>query len=119
MKRRCPKCAAEWELKGAIGFREECPECAAFLHTCPNCRNFEPNRRDCRIPTTDPVHDREGMNFCEEFEFGTPTTGPSIASATLPGNGKAPSTFPSAPKGKMTADEARRKFENLFRDPKA
>jgi hypothetical protein len=116
-------------MRGPIGFREECPECAAFLHTCPNCRNYEPHRRDCRILTTEPVHDRESANFCEDYEFGVPGTGTattSSSSAAAPpsrppatnGRGGRSSGSPASG-GKISSDEARRRFENLFRDPKA
>ena len=98
MRIRCPKCGTEWEKKERIGFRDECPECAAYIHTCANCRHYDPALKDCRIPTTDPVHDRQGQNFCEEFELaGSP---------------------PAADRGEArpSADEARRRFEDLFRD---
>ena len=112
MKRRCPKCSAAWEIKGPIGFREECPECAAFVHTCLNCRNYDPVRRDCRIPTTEPVHDCEGANFCEDYEFGTPASG-TAASRIRPAAHSPPAD------GKISAEEARRRFENMFRDPES
>jgi hypothetical protein len=119
MKRRCSKCSAEWEIKGPIGFREECPECAAYLHTCSNCRIFDARSAACRSPTTEPVADIQSINFCEEFEYGpggdpngvTPTVRPAARPAT--GGGKAP------PAKTSSADDARKRFENLFKDPKA
>ena len=51
-----------------IVFRETCDHCSAWLHCCKNCRFYQrglPN--DCRVPGTDPISDREGVNFCEEF----------------------------------------------------
>jgi hypothetical protein len=107
MKRRCPKCGEEWEIKGPIGFREECPECAAFIHICTNCAHYVPATRGCRIPTTDPVHDRQSANFCEEFEFGSG------------GAGAAGEGAPARPaESNPSAEEARRRFEDLFRDSK-
>jgi len=112
MKRRCPKCGAEWEIKGPIGFREECPECAVFMHACANCVQYEPQTRGCRLPTTDAVHDRQSVNFCEEFEFNT-------GEPPVGGKGAPPKTAPSrSAEPKPPAEEARRRFENLFRDPK-
>ncbi len=102
MKRRCPKCAAEWEIKGPIGFREECPQCAAFMHTCAHCRNYQPGTKSCRLPDTEAVHDRESVNFCEEFEFGPPAVA-------------APGPPPAA---KPPSGDARQRFEDLFRGPK-
>jgi hypothetical protein len=112
MKRRCPKCSAEWESKGVIGFREECPDCAAFLHTCANCRIFDARSGACRSPTTEPVADLQGVNFCEEFEFGPGGDPNGIPPAPR-------AAGPKPPAKPMTADEARRKFESLFRDPKS
>jgi hypothetical protein len=111
MKRRCPKCGEEWDIKGPVGFREECPECAAFIHTCTNCAHYEPGARGCLILTTDPVHDRQGVNFCEEFEFNT-------GEPPVGGKGPGPARTAQAGQPKLSAEEARRKFENLFRDPK-
>ena len=111
MKRRCPKCGAEWEIKGPIGFREECPECAAFLHTCANCAHYDGPTKGCRIPTTESVRDREETNFCEEFEFGPGTAGPPAAGGSTGPAGK-PADRP------LSAAEARKRFEDLFRDSK-
>ncbi|MGB3088308.1 MAG: hypothetical protein WBC53_11415 [Phycisphaerae bacterium] len=103
MRIRCPKCGAEWDTKGRIGFRDECPECAAYLHTCINCRHFDAATGGCRIPTTDPVHDRRGQNFCEEFEFGV-------------GSPEAEAEAEAEAEERPSAEAARRQFENLFRD---
>jgi len=98
MRIRCPKCGTEWETD-RLGFRDECPECAAYLHTCINCRHFDTATGGCRIPTTDEVHDRRGQNFCEEFEFGSGSSETEEAEEERP-----------------SSEEARRRFEDLFRD---
>ena len=103
MKRRCPKCSHAWEGPERIGVREECPECAAFIHTCVNCGRFEPSVGQCSLPDTEAVRDPTGVNFCEEFEFDATAQRRAAAPAVPP---------PSA------QDEARRKFEDLFRDGK-
>jgi hypothetical protein len=114
MKRRCPKCSAEWESKGPIGFREECPDCAVFLHTCTNCRVFDARKGGCRSPTTEPVTDIQAINFCEEFDFG-----PGGDPGGIPPTPKAPKAAAPPSTGKpASADDARKRFENLFRDPK-
>jgi len=42
----------------------------AYLHSCMNCRFYEEHaHNNCYIPTTDWVADKEGPNFCDEFEF--------------------------------------------------
>ena len=116
MKRRCIKCGTDWEIKGPVSFREECPECAAFVHTCVNCRHYDAVNRGCTIPTTEPVRDPGEMNFCEEFEYG-PGGGEASGRGAAPGRpAAAPAAKPS--EKPLTPDEARRRFEDLFRDPK-
>jgi hypothetical protein len=105
MKIRCSKCGEAWEIKGQPSFRDECPECAAYIHTCSHCAHFDAPTRGCRLPQVEEVHDRQGQNFCEEFEFGPNTPG---------GPGATPPA--KAPKP-VTPDEARRRFEDLFKDP--
>ena len=102
MKRRCPKCGAAWEIDGPVGCREECPECAAFMHTCGNCRHHDPAVPGCRLPNTEPVRDPDGVNFCEDFEY---VTDRDVREQPA-----------SPPDTTSDADEARRRFEDLFRD---
>jgi len=101
MKRRCPKCDAEWDGPERIGVREECPECAAFIHTCVNCLRFDPATGACTLPDTEPVREPRAANFCESFEYG-----PDAQRRAPP---------PDIPT-RSTEEEARRKFEDLFRD---
>jgi hypothetical protein len=56
------------------------------------------------------------MNFCEEFEYG-PGGGETSGRGAAPGR---PAAAPSAKAAEkpLTPDEARRRFEDLFRDPK-
>lgn len=57
------------EVPKRTSFRAECPACGSYLHVCRNCKFYTPGRpNDCAIPGTDPVRDREMMNFCDEFE---------------------------------------------------
>jgi hypothetical protein len=114
MKRRCPKCSAEWEIKGPIGFREECPECAAYLHTCANCRIFDAHSGTCRSPTTEPVTDIQSINFCEEFEYGP---GGDPNGVVPPARPRTAARLPSSRPASL--DEARKRFEDLFRDPQS
>ena len=117
MKRRCPKCSAEWEIKGPIGFREECPECAAYLHICLNCRVYDAKTQGCRSPTTEPVEDPGAMNFCEEFEFGPGGAGAGPAAGAPPSRGASPGKNAPATGKPLAGDDARRRFDSLFRDP--
>jgi len=111
MKIRCLKCGETWEISGRLGFRDECPECAAYIHTCTHCAHYEGATRACRLPNTEEVHDREGQNFCEEFEFGPGT--PAAPGTVLP---QVPLPGPSVAKP-SSPEDARQKFNRLFRDP--
>lgn len=65
---KCGKALEDLPLK--ISFRELCPHCHAYLHCCKNCLNYQPGLpNDCKIPGTDPIKDRETINFCEEFRI--------------------------------------------------
>ncbi len=69
--KRCHRCQREWvSAKRQPGVKEFCEGCAAYLHCCRNCRHFAPTlHNQCAIPTTEWVGDKEGANFCDEFEF--------------------------------------------------
>ena len=57
-------------ITDAVGFRDTCPKCHAYLHCCVNCRLYSPSSHNhCLSPTTEYVRDVEGANFCEEFDF--------------------------------------------------
>lgn len=68
---RCHKCGWVWpEDRGRPGMKEFCPKCTAFLHCCKNCRHHDPKlHNQCRVPGTEMVADRAGMNHCDEFVF--------------------------------------------------
>ncbi len=68
---KCWKCNKEIEdLPKKIPFRETCPHCNAYLHCCKNCKFFAPGRANqCMIPGTDPISDRETVNYCEEYQL--------------------------------------------------
>lgn len=66
----CWRCGDPYEISenGKIPFRMSCDKCYACLHSCVNCKNYQPGLpNDCKIPDTDPISDREASNFCEEF----------------------------------------------------
>ncbi len=64
----CHKCSTEITLEGSIGLKEECPNCAASLHSCCNCRFHDPAAHNqCREPGTEFIRDREAANFCDSF----------------------------------------------------
>ncbi|NLN93550.1 MAG: hypothetical protein GX130_09630 [Candidatus Hydrogenedens sp.] len=67
----CRKCGSPWESdRSQPSFKEYCLKCSAWLHSCLHCRfhrKTAPNQ--CEIPGTEAVRDREGLNYCEDFEF--------------------------------------------------
>ena len=91
--KRCHKCGEAWVSgKQQPGVREYCETCSAYLRCCVNCRFHDKSRHnECRIGTTEWVGDREGGNFCDEFEFKDSEGG----SGAPGGTGKAKEEFDS------------------------
>ncbi len=92
---RCFHCGAEVEIEGKVARGDTCPACHSSLHCCRNCRFYsESAHNKCEDPAAEWVSDREAGNFCEYFEFQKSGT------AGLGGGKK---------------DEARKKFDDLFK----
>lgn len=69
---KCWKCGIELDNppNGKLGFRAVCDQCISWLHCCKNCKNYKPGLpNDCMVPGTEYIADREGCNFCEDFEL--------------------------------------------------
>lgn len=76
----CYRCGNPWEsiTKKQPGVKEICRKCNAYLHCCLNCRWYTPGKpNNCMIPNTDKVVDREGPNFCDDFEIKESNFDPS------------------------------------------
>lgn len=69
--KKCHACGHPWTSeKRQPGVKEYCEKCSAYLHCCLNCRFYNPSVHNaCDIPTTEWVGDKNGANFCDEFEF--------------------------------------------------
>ena len=94
---QCWKCKAPYiEMKKAPDFHATCDTCQSYWHSCCNCRFFTgyPTAR-CTVPNVGEVHDREGANFCDEFRLAD---------------------GPRTPDKVEKSEEARRKWDELFRD---
>ena len=95
--RKCHFCKKEISVQGTVGREETCPYCGYDLHCCLNCRFYDEKAHNkCLEPTADWVANKEIRNFCEFFEFR----------GALDVQEKA---------GK---DEARARFDALFKRPK-
>lgn len=80
---KCILCEHELSLTLPVGRRDECPYCHADLHTCRQCRFFDPAvHNQCREPQTELVVDKEKANFCDYFEFGGKVSMVSSSSTT-------------------------------------
>ena len=69
--KQCHQCGEPWEdAKAQPGVKDICEKCSAYLHCCLNCKYFDPKMsKQCYIPETQLVSDKESCNFCGEFEF--------------------------------------------------
>jgi hypothetical protein len=98
MMPRCWKCNTPYNaFKPMPNFHDTCDVCHNYWHSCCNCRHFTGYPTAiCKVPNIEPVHDREGANFCDQFSMGE----------TPPGKQQ-------PPKG---SDDARQKWNSLFKD---
>ncbi|GAI15121.1 unnamed protein product [marine sediment metagenome] len=65
----CYKCGEQWTRQEQPGFKETCPGCMSYLHACVNCRLYNPSADRCSSITAECTGDRDGLNYCEEFQF--------------------------------------------------
>lgn len=62
---------------------DDCPHCAASLHSCVQCANHSPGRHnDCVEAMADRVLDKERANFCDWFKPGGKNSGQADARAS-------------------------------------
>ena len=61
----CAACEATVELPEKVGFRDTCPSCNAWLHSCMNCLSWVNDQ--CTEPSAEKVRDPEGGNFCDWY----------------------------------------------------
>lgn len=90
----CYHCGEPWPLKETPDFSAVCEKCQNYLHSCVNCRLFDPKGKRCTSRSTEDITNREGKNWCEEYIFAD--------KKDRTDNGK--------------SDEARKKLDQLFGD---
>jgi hypothetical protein len=85
MNGACHRCGAEVGVS-AVGVRDVCERCRAYLHCCRNCEFYEPGaHNDCREPNAEVVADKEQGNFCDYFRF---SSAPRAADSSVGGSGR-------------------------------
>jgi hypothetical protein len=96
---RCPNCGRSVAASGALSSDSRCPHCAAYLHACRACQNFDSSARwECRAAITAPVADKSAANSCTLF----------AARLVLDATGKR-----TGPAG--SSNDPKAQFNNLFK----
>ena len=63
MKIVCTACGNVAHLPEKVGFRDTCPFCNAWFHSCVHCALWVNSQ--CTEPSAEKVGDPEGQNYCE------------------------------------------------------
>jgi hypothetical protein len=95
----CWFCRADLPYRPAatVPRESECPACGRDLHSCRNCRHYDPGvNNKCREPNAEWISERERANFCDFFQIAESPRGAS---------------------GPDRAAEARKKLDDLFKKP--
>jgi hypothetical protein len=122
----CWKCGASLAAI-TLPFRrlEVCDKCNAELHACRMCVEYDLSKaKHCREPIADEVRDKEHANFCDFYkprehayqpanadELGKARAGLDALFAGTPKPAGEPATNPAT----TSAEEARRKLEEMFK----
>ncbi len=81
-----------------VGKRDTCPRCDADLHSCRNCRLYDPTKNNqCAEPQAEWVREKEAANYCDYF-----SPNPAVQARG--------SSAPSK------AEDAKKKFDSLFKN---
>lgn len=92
----CALCGGEAAKDKFFSRKSVCPHCGGDLHICLNCRFHAPGKHnDCIEPRAEFQRIRDKANFCDYFSFRTGE--------------------PAAKKGGGAPEDAKRKFEDLFK----
>jgi hypothetical protein len=63
---KCTACGTT--TPASISFDSTCPNCRAALHSCRQCRHFDPGARlECNKPISARIVDKHANNQCELF----------------------------------------------------
>jgi len=115
--KKCWKCDWEWQDTRQPPFKEACPECFSYLHACKNCKFYDPNAAgDCRNPDAEPVQNKEGHNFCEEFVMADldPESGQDLSNRSPAGRDKFLKMFGGSGETKTESEEVKDKLKKFL-----
>ena len=62
----CSTCGEKTDVTDKVGFRDLCPHCSAYLHSCVQCRFYV--KENCIESAAEKVRDLEGGNYCDFFQ---------------------------------------------------
>lgn len=98
----CYACGSDVGARERIGRRDRCEHCGVELHSCRQCRFYDPRAYNaCAEPQAERVLAKERANFCDYFAPAVPVA-PS-------GDRDRAASSPAAPQ------DARAELERLFR----
>lgn len=76
----CARCKKEIAVVEKVGRGDTCKNCGAWLHSCVNCRFYNPGKHnDCNEPQAEYARDKEAANFCDYFVFKESKPGESAS----------------------------------------
>ena len=99
MQFNCWKCgeAIQVPTGNRVGNRDSCPACDADLHACRNCQFYDRSKNNqCREPQAEWTRDKEAANYCDYFQPN-------------------PTLMARAGRSSPKANDAKRKFDSLFK----
>ena len=95
----CWKCSEKIEYPSGnrVGKRDRCSKCGSDLHCCKNCHFYDPGKHNqCAETQAEWVRDKEAANYCDYLQPN-------------------PTLLASSEQAGSKADDAKAKFDSLFR----
>ena len=87
-----------------MGTRDVCPQCDSDLHTCRNCRHYDPAKHNqCAETQAEWVRDKEAANHCDYFSPVAVRRGAPLVAGERGGTSTS------------TASDAKKRFDSLFK----
>lgn len=114
---QCWKCGASLDEPLPLARTATCHACNADLHVCKMCRLYDTSvAKACREPIADEVRDKERANFCGYLELiGDAHRAGGAGSQQARDELASLFGLDAAPAAPDSAEEAKRKLEDLFK----